>query len=182
MRLLVYYIKNNLQEQAILRVLLEYGDKKWEDNKKVAEYIFEQNIDDDLFEDQKLLRLMNDYKDKFYSGRTPSLKDYTNSSDNDLVSAVITITNFPYEVSKVWIEELNSGSVNYNIWNLPYEEFMGHIIKRGEINPEIYYTPEEDDYKKLIDDVLDYLKLRKIKNMIILNQVDMQSRIQISKW
>jgi DNA primase len=168
--------QDNLQEQAIARALLEHGNKEWDNSKKVAEYIFEQNIDDDLFEDKKLLSLMNDYKDKFYSGKIPTLIDYTNSSNNDLVSTVITLTNFPYEVSKTWSEELNSGGIKKEIWSYSYEKFNSHVLKKGEINPEIYNKIEEGDYRKLVDDVLGYLKLKKIRHMILLNQELMQSQ------
>lgn len=167
--------QDNLQEQATVKVLLEFGEKPWyEENKKVADYVFEQSIDDDLFEDKKLLRIMHDYKDKHYSGQAPTLKKYISSNDNDLVSSIISITNFPYEISNTWYEQLNSGGVNNDVWGLPVNEFLGHLIKKGEINPEIYKKPEDDDYRILVEDVLDYLKLRKIRHMIILNQKDLQ--------
>lgn len=162
-----------LQERALVGVLLEYGNSEWDNEKKVAEYIFEQNVDDDLFEDKKLLYFIQDYKDKFYSGHEPTLKKYISSSDNELVSTIITITNFPYEISKAWSEEFSSGGVRKSIWAFPYEKFMGELIIKGEINPGIYNASQEEDYKSFIESVLDYLKLRKIKNMILINQKDM---------
>jgi len=163
-----------LQEQGIVRVLLEHGEKPWDNEKKVADFIFEQNIDDDLFEDRSLLNLMTDYKKKHYSGSTPSLRHYTSLTDSDFLRTVINITNFPYEVSSAWVENFNSGIIKNSIWYLPVDDFLGQIIKFGEINPDIYDKPEEDNYRELVDNVMDYLKLRKLRHMILLNQKDFQ--------
>lgn len=163
-----------LQEQATVRVLLDFGNRKWDDSRKAADYIFEQGIDDDLFENKNLLKLMHDYKDKHFAGKEPSVKQYASSDDREIVSTVIEITNFPYDLSPFWVEELSSGGINNKIWGLPCETFLGEIILLGKINPNIYNKPEDEDYRKLVEDVLDYLKLRKIRQMILLNQKDMQ--------
>jgi DNA primase len=166
--------QDSLQEQALAGVLLEHGLKPWDETRTVAEYIFEENMDDDLFENKSVFKLIVDYKDRFYAGQKPTIKDYTNSADDEVVKAVIAITNFPYDLSLKWTAEFNAGGIKKNIWELSYESFMGHLIKQGEINPEIYNKTEQEDYRTIVEDIMAYLQLRKIRAMILLNQKDMQ--------
>ncbi|MFM9910652.1 MAG: DNA primase [Chitinophagaceae bacterium] len=166
--------QDDLQEQAIGRVLLEHGFKHWDSEKKVADYIFEQNIDDDLFENKKILFLINDYKDKFYSGLQPTIIRYTQSQDNDIVSLVISLTNFPYTESAGWLSESRSEGINPKIFDLEYEKFLGHILKNGEINSEIYQRNEDEHYKELTETIIEYLKIRKIRKLILQNQIDFE--------
>jgi DNA primase len=166
--------QDSLQEQALAGVLLEHGLKQWDETRTVAEYIFEENMDDDLFENKAVFKLITDYKDRFYAGQKPTIKDYTNSADDEVVQAVIAITNFPYDLSTKWTAEFNAGGIKKNIWELSYESFMGHLIKQGEINHEIYNKSEEEDYRTVVEDIMAYLQLRKIRAMILLNQKDMQ--------
>ena len=162
-----------LQEQAIVRVLLEFGSAPWNEKMLVAEYIFDEHIDDDLFEDQALLHLFNTYKTQFHEGKRPGIKEFVHSEDPDISKTTIAITNFPYEHSKKWIEHLNSG-VNKRVWELGYKDFIKEVIVNGEINHAIYDAQEENDYKHTVEDVLIFLKLRKLKKLISLNQKDLE--------
>jgi DNA primase len=163
--------QNILQEQAILRVLLEHGNKPWNDKIKVAEYIFEQEIDDDLFENKSLLNLMHDYKDRWYGGQLPSINTFINSSNNELVSTIITLTNFPYEESKKWYEGELATKVNKRIWTLNYEDFMKEVINNENSNEIIYVHEIDKNYKDEVDTVLVYIKIRKVNRMISQNQI-----------
>ena len=165
-----------LQEQAIVRVLLEYGQEPWDENSTVAEYIFEEHIDDDLFEDQALLHLFNSYKNAYHSGLKPTARDFINSEDQEISKTTIAVTNFPYEHSKKWVEHLSSGGVNKKIWDLGYKDFLNKVLVNGEINHAIYDAHEESDYKHIVEDVLIFLKLRKLKKLISLNQKDLEQQ------
>ena len=164
-----------LQEQAIVRVLLEYGLKPFTDKKTVADHIIEEQIDDDLFEDIHLLSIIQAYKDMYEKGEKPTVKNFIHSRDNDIAQAAITVTNFPYEYSNKWNQASNSNGINKKIWEYSYESFLKHVIINGEINPEVYNNRQDDDYKNVVDEVLIYLKLKKIRKLILLNQEDMQS-------
>ena len=164
-----------LQEQAIVRVLLEYGLKPFAGKQTVAEYIFDEQIDDDLFEDAQLLSIIQLYKDMYEKGEKPTVKHFIHSENNDVSQAAITVTNFPYEYSNKWSEALHSNGINKKIWEYSYEAFLSHVLKNGEINVAIYNSSQDDDYKIIVDEVLVYLKLKKIRKLILLNQEDMQS-------
>src|SRR6202012_2528921 len=55
--------KDELQERAVVRALLEFGIKEWDDEKKVADYFFEELIEEDLFDNKQLYSLISIYKD-----------------------------------------------------------------------------------------------------------------------
>jgi DNA primase len=166
--------QDKLQEEAIVRVLLEHGLKPWDAEKTVADYIFESEIFDDIFEDKILLRLADAYKEKYTNNERPAIVDFAYLEDPEVSKVAISITNFPYELSDNWKGELHSDGVNKIVWNLPYETFMKEVIRHGDVNPEIYNKDTGDHYKAHVEDVLDYIKLRKIRKMILLNQADMQ--------
>ena len=163
-----------LQEQAIVRVLLEYGLKPFDGKKTVADHIFEEQIDDDLFEDPHLLSMIQNYKDLYEKGEKPSVRHFIHSKNNDIAQAAITVTNFPYEYSPKWNERSNTQSVNKKIWDYNWDQLRGYMFKEGKINPEIYNNKQDDDYKFEVDKVLVFLKFKKIRKLILLNQEDMQ--------
>src|ERR1700730_350211 len=166
--------QDQLQEEAIVRVLLEFGQLEWDSEKKVADYIFEENIDDDLFEDKALLEILQAYKDAHYHGKKPTLRDFVNSNHQPISQRVISITNFPYEESKQWREQFDAGEINKKIFSLSYEDFQEQVIKFDGINPSILEKDEEHVYREIVDHVLAYMKLKKIRKLILLNQKDMQ--------
>lgn len=163
-----------LQEQAIVRVLLECGLKPFDSKRSVADYIFEEQIDDDLFEDAHLLSILQIYKDMYEKGEKPTVRHFIHSKDNDIAQAAITITNFPYEYSSKWNERSNTQSVNKKIWDYDWEHLHSYMFKEGKINPEIYNNKQDDDYKIEVDKVLTFLKFKKIRKLILLNQEDMK--------
>lgn len=163
-----------LQEQAIVRVLLECGLKPFDGKKTVADYIFDEQIDDDLFEDAHLLSILQVYKDLYEKGEQPTVKNFIHSRDNDVAQAAITVTNFPYEYSPKWNERSNTQSVNRKIWEYSWEHLHKYMFQDGKINPEIYNNKSDDDYKIEVDKVLTFLKFKKIRKLILLNQEDMQ--------
>ncbi|HMU45972.1 MAG TPA: DNA primase [Chitinophagaceae bacterium] len=170
-----------LQERAIVKVLLEHGHKEWDNNMKVADYIFSQEIDDDLFENKKLLNLIKDYRDRFYAGQKPTLQTFVNSNDNELVSTVISVTNFPYEESKRWREDEISAKVNKRIWDLNFEDFMEQVVNNKNSNEFVYLHYINNNYKEEVNSTLIYLKIRKVNRLILQNQKDWDNNLASEK-
>ncbi len=167
--------QDQLQEEAIVRTLLEYGQYQWDGEKLVADYIFEENMDDDLFEDKVLLDIIQMYKDLHFHGKKPELKEFVNSTDQRIAERVISITNFPFEESIHWQDQYEAGDINKKIFNLSYQEFQTQVIQYPGINPAILEKDEKNMYRQVVDHVLAYMKLKKIRKLILLNQKDMQS-------
>lgn len=137
--------RDELQERALVRVLLEFGHLEWTNGETIAQYVLRELEEQELIEDEKLLRLVEMYKTWFDAGLAPSAKNFLYHENLETSSLVVSILQFPYELSPNWSEH-----------------FDGKIPTR------------EDLYKEELQSVLTYLKLRKVKRMIDLNQKDLE--------
>jgi DNA primase len=164
-----------LQERAIVRVLLSYGNKKWNDQKTIADYIFEDEMDEEMFKNKKVAEVLKIYKNKYHSGHQLSISDFAYSEDSDIVKLVIEATNHPYDLSARWNDEDRAHTVNKRIWDLNYEDFKRQVLSNENSASTIYYKQMDDNYKEEVDDVLLYLKLKKIKRLILLNEEDLKN-------
>src|SRR4029078_8321199 len=133
--------RDELQERALVRVLWEFGQLEWTNGETIAGYVLHELEEQELIEDEKLLRLVEMYKTWFDAGLAPSAKNFLYHENLETSSLVVSILQFPYELSPNWSEH-----------------FDGKIPTR------------EDLYKEELQSVLTYLKLRKVKRMIDLNQ------------
>jgi DNA primase len=137
--------RDELQERALVKALLEFGTKEWDENNTVAALIFREAEEQELVENPQLRRIIETYKAWYDAGLNPSDKSFIYHDDVELSSAVVSIMEFPYELSHNW-----------------KEHFEGKILTR------------EDLYKEEVTSVLTYLKLRKIKLLITENQKDLE--------
>lgn len=137
--------RDELQERALVKALLEFGTKEWDENNTVAALIFREGEEQELVENQNLRRIIETYKAWYDAGLNPSDKSFIYHDDIELSSAVVSIMEFPYELSPNW-----------------KEHFEGKILTR------------EDLYKEEVTSVLTYLKLKKIKQLITENQKDLE--------
>jgi DNA primase len=167
--------QDELQERAIVRVLLSYGNKKWDEQKTIAEYIFEDEMDEEMFKNKKVAEVLKIYKGKYQSGQRLSVSDFAYSQDNEIVKLVIEATNHPYELSLRWNDEDRAHTINRKIWDLNYEDFKRQILDNKDAADAIYHHQMDDNYKDEVDDALVYLKLKKIKRLILLNEEDLKN-------
>ncbi|HET9276846.1 MAG TPA: hypothetical protein VFN95_01630, partial [Flavitalea sp.] len=135
--------KDELQERALVRCLIEFGLKKWDERTQVAEYIFEEYPE--VIEDTKLLRIVEIYKTWYEENLEPTDKNFLYHEDQQLSRDVVSLLDFPYEVSQNW-----------------KEHFEGKIFTREEL------------YLEEVRSTMNYLKLRKIKKLIEENQRDLE--------
>ena len=140
--------KDEFQERAIVRSLLEFGLKKWEEGITVAEYIFEQMDDNDLvamIENQVLVQIIDTYRSLFNKGENPTKNDFLYYEDQVVSRLVISLMDTQTEISARWKEHLE-----------------GDILTR------------EDLFKEEVISTLAYFKLRKIKKLIDENQKELE--------
>ncbi len=140
--------KDEMHERAMVRSLLEFGLKAWDDTLKVAEYIFteiENNHLEELIDNKDLLQVISTYKIWFKEGIEPTPKNFLYNDNLQMSSLVVSIMDFNYEISHNW-----------------KEHFEGHIPTR------------EDLFREEVFSTLNYLKLKKIKRMIDENQRDLE--------
>ncbi len=140
--------KDEMHEQAMIRSLLEFGGKDWDENQKVTEYIFkeiEENQLEELIDNKALLKILQTYKSWYEAGLEPSSKNFLYHDDLPMSTLVVSIMDFNYELSHKWPEH-----------------FDGHLPTREEL------------YKEEVFSTLNYLKLRKIKRLMDENQRDLE--------
>ncbi len=140
--------KDELHEQAMVRSLIEFGLKEWNEGQKVAEYIFSQIDDTDLSEllDNKLLvDIINLYREWYYAGIEPTDKNFLYHEDKSINDMIIRIMDVNTEISPKW-----------------KEHYEGHIPTREEL------------YKEEVLSTLTYVQLRKVKRLIAENQQELE--------
>ncbi len=137
--------KDELQERAVIKCLLEFGTREWDETTKVADYILEEFEEAGMIDNLELVKVMNLYKEWYRMGLEPSPKNFYYHEDQTLSALVVSIMDFPYELSQNW-----------------NEHFDGKILTRDDL------------YREETLSVINYLKLRKIKRMIIENQQDLE--------
>lgn len=143
--------KDEFQERAIVRSLLEFGLKKWNEEITVAEYIFEQMDENDLvvmIENTVLIKIINNYRDLFSRGENPTKNDFLYFEDEIVSRLVISLMDTQTEISSRWKEHLE-----------------GEILTRNDL------------FKEEVTSTLSYFKLRKIKKLIDENQKELEKSI-----
>jgi len=140
--------RDEQQERAMVRSLLEFGLRSWDGNKRVADYMLEEFIDHDMIDNKHLLTIMERYTALYKEGLEPTSKTFLYQEDQELSALVVSILDFPYEVSPNW-----------------KDHYEGKIYTRDDL------------YKEEVLSTLNYLKLRKIKRLIEMNQKDLEKSL-----
>ncbi len=133
------------QEKNILHVLLEFGLNAWDEERTIAQYIFDE-LEQFDFNSPDMELLFNEYRKKYEGGEEPTAKTLLYHEDERIRNLVVTVTMFPYELSHRWDEKLE----NMNILN------------------------QDTSHRDVLMSV-NFFKLRKIKKMFEQNQRNMTS-------
>jgi DNA primase len=138
--------RDEQQERAIIRSLLEFGLRSWDKEKTVADILLPEFEDDDILDNKNLVSILRIYKNWYQQGLEPTVRNFLYQEDQQLSTLVVSIMDFPFEVSENW--------------KTFYE---GKIPTRDEL------------YREEVRSTLTYLKLRKIRRLIEMNQKDLES-------
>jgi DNA primase len=141
--------KDENQERAIVRSLLEFGLKDWDEETTVANYIFNEMDENDLeamIENTNLITIINLYKNWYKEGKNPTDKDFLYYEDATINNLVINLMDSQTEISANWSRI-----------------FEGKIATR------------EDLFKEEVISTLTHFKLRKITKLIEQNNNEMKT-------
>ena len=137
--------RHEQNERGMIRSLLDFGLKSWDENTLVADYILAETVDlYDLIDNKRLLKILDLYKNWYEQGMEPSTKSFLYHEDQELSTLAVSIMDFNLEISPNW-----------------KEHYEGHIA-----------TPD-DLYKEDVLSTMVWLKLRKIKRLMEENQQDL---------
>ena len=145
---LALFFKDELNEQAVIRSLIEFGTLAWDDNLTIAEFIF-QEVDNDgleeLFDNKLLIRILNDYRVQFNNGENPTEKSFLYHNDQQISQLAVSLLTERHQISPNWTKV-----------------YKGDILNRNDL------------YKEEVLSCMTYLKLKKIKKLILENQLDLE--------
>jgi DNA primase len=168
--------KDELQEKEVARILLEYGTRYWDDTKRIADHVFEEMVDETLIDNPDVLALIHEYKKLAQTGIGAVTKNYfIYHSDTKLSALAVSLLNFPYEESEHWRSEFSEASgYQKKLFEKNYEDFIKALSKGNQEELMTYLKMDEDKTNEGVESAINYLKLRKIKRMLLENQIDME--------
>jgi len=169
--------KDELQEKEFARVLLEHGNKKWNGG-TIADHMLDEILDEGLFDNAEVLKLISEYKKNIEKGRTiPDKNTFVYSNDPVISSFAVSLLNFPYEESDHWKKEFSSSTgYQQKLFEQSYEDFLRSVSIGNENELLTFLKMDEDRTHIEVESALSYLKLKKIKRMLLENQVDMEKK------
>ncbi|HET6769369.1 MAG TPA: DNA primase [Chitinophagaceae bacterium] len=169
--------KDELQEKEFARVLLEHGDKKWNGG-TIADHMLDEILDEQLFDSADVLKLISEYKTVLKNENiTPDKNFFVYHTDPVISSFTVSLLNFPYEASEHWKREFSS-STGYQprLFEQSYEDFLRSVSVGNETELMTFLKMDEDKTHVEVESALNYLKLCKIKRMMLENQVDLEKK------
>jgi DNA primase len=137
-------LQHEQNERGMIRGLLDFGLRPWDEQSLVADYILTETRDlIDLVDNKRLLKILDIYKTWYEQGLEPTAKNFLYHEDQELSTLAVSIMNLQYDLSPNWSEV-----------------YEGKIM-----NPD-------EQYKEDVLSTMGYLKLRKIKRLMEQNQQD----------
>jgi DNA primase len=167
--------RDDLQEREIARILLEYGNRKWNHQELIAQHVLSELPEDDLIDNQTVLKLIEEYKQQIANHHTPDKNYFIYHPDRSLSTLAVSLLHFPYEESIHWKREL-SQSTGYqkSLFEQDYKSFLNTIKKENETVLMSYLNIGKDNTHNEVESAISYLKLRKIKRLLLQNQADLE--------
>lgn len=168
--------RDELQEREVARILLEHGTKNWDQSTLVAEHILEEMVDESLVDNHNVLALINDYKQLLQEHPEQANKNhFVYHPDVKLSSLAVSLLNVPYEESEHWKREFSQATgYQQKLFEKNYEDFIRTVDRENENELMTYLKMDEDRTNEEVDSAINYLKLRKVKRMLLENQVDLE--------
>jgi DNA primase len=170
--------KDELQEREVARILLEYGIKKWDESKLVSDYIFEEMVDETLIDNTEVVKLIHAFKEIAQRDISKANKNYfIYHEDKSLSALAVSLLNLPYDESERWRTEFSQASgYQKNLFEQSYEDFIKTVARDNEEDLLRFLKMDEDRTNEAVESAISYLKLRKIKRMLLENQVDLEKQ------
>jgi DNA primase len=135
-------------------------------------------VDESLIDNTDVIRLIAVFKELLQQDPASVNRNFfIYHPDTRLSALAVSLLNFPYEESDHWRREFSQATgYQKNLFEQSYEDFIQTIAPDNEEKLMTYLKMDEDKTGEEVDSAVNYLKLRKIKRMLLENQLDMEKQ------
>lgn len=170
--------RDELQEKEVARILLEYGHRSWNEAQRVSDFILEEIADESLIENEEVRKLFSAYRSLRQQGEDPNGPQYfVQHPDQQLSILAVSLLQFPHEESARWKTEFSQQTgYQARLFEQDYDVFITTLSAGQESSLQHFLKAEEDRSAEVVQSAIHYLKLRKIKRMLLENQQDMEKQ------
>src|SRR5439155_10474432 len=118
------------------------------------------------------------YKQQMVNHHTPDKNYFVYHPDQSLSTLALSLLHFPHEESIHWKREL-SQSTGYqrSLFEQDYKSFLNTLKKENETVLMSYLKMGKDNTLEEVESAISYLKLRKIKRLLLQNQRDLEKAL-----
>jgi len=123
----------------------------WDEQKTVAEFVFEEieyNGLEDLIDNKSLIKIFSYYKKLYQDGENPTDKQFLYHEDQEIGKLAVSLLTDKHEISPNW-----------------KDYYEGDLFTRADL------------YKEEVSSCMTYLKLKKVKRLILENQRDLETKL-----
>ena len=163
-------IGNEMQERGVIKCLLIYGIQPMNEQETMADYIF-RTLASFHFDNPMLDKIYTTYKSWYDAGIKPTEKSFLYYGDEAMNSMVISLLEFPYELSPRW-ELMKDGERHIEKTDepvAPKKKFKLQEENEEEDRLRAIQQRMENDVKNSTD----HFMLHKLKHMLEENQQDL---------
>ncbi len=167
--------RDEMQEKEIARVLLEHGMKAWHGEGTIAEHIFAELPEEELFQSADVVKFLHTYKEVFETQQKVEKSYFIYHADPALSTLTVALSYFPYEQSRRWRDD-ETGSTGYQktLFQQDYKSFIKVLGAENKEELGNYLKSQKDNTEEEVESAISYLKLRKIKKLLLQNGADME--------
>ncbi|MBI1342688.1 MAG: DNA primase [Terrimonas sp.] len=168
--------RDELQEREFARILMEYGNRPMNKEQLVAAYMISEMMDEELIDNPEVVKLMQEYRRLLHDEQPlPDKQHFIYHSDTQLSAFAVSLLNFPYEESERWKTAFSQSSgYQKKLFEQPYEDFIRTLGEGNEQQLMKFLKMDEDHTHEEVESVINYLKLKKVRKMLLQNQEDME--------
>ncbi|HEU4633139.1 MAG TPA: DNA primase [Flavisolibacter sp.] len=167
--------RDDLQEREIARILLEHGFKKWDASHLIAEHVLSELPEEDLIDNEAVLKFIDTYRQVLAAHIKPEKNYFLYHPDPSISTLAVSLVHFPYEESEHWKREL-SQSTGYqkSLFQQDYRTFLDTLRPENEEELMRFLKMQKDTTNEEVESAINYLKLRKVKRLLLQNQADLE--------
>lgn len=97
-------LDQEIQEQNVVRILLEFGSRPWDEETTIADYLYQSQINFNLIANEAIRRIVSEYKRISEEGDIPDKKYFLYNADQQISQLSVNVLFTKYEVSPNWLK------------------------------------------------------------------------------